>query len=96
MTIGDKIIREIGRAALFQTLDHDGQEIKSGLIYVWQSCAVEQLEAVVEAHIEERVRIRLELDREKIFNRSIELVMNEWGKTRTEALDWLSRDEEWR
>lgn len=64
MSIGDKIIREIRIASLFKTLGSDGKEIDSGLIYVWQACAAEQLEAMVESHIEERVRIRLELDKQ--------------------------------
>lgn len=61
--IGEKIIAAVGRN-LFEVHTADGP-IKENLIFVWSSGAAEQLEAVVEAHIEERVRIRLELDRQK-------------------------------
>ncbi len=62
MNIGNKIIEEIRMASIFKALDSDGKEIESGLIYVWQSCAAEQLEAVVDAHIQEEVRKRVYIE----------------------------------
>lgn len=59
MTIGEQIIAAIAKGGLFSANDVDGP-VERPLIYVWSSGAAEQLEAVVEAHIEERVRVELE------------------------------------
>jgi len=59
-SIGEKIIGEIRDSKLVR-YDLEQQ------CYVWHPSSFEQLEAVVEAHIEDRVRVRLELDKEKIF-----------------------------
>jgi hypothetical protein len=57
MSIGEKIIAAINERDLAHGLE--------GETPFWMPSAAEQLEAVVEAHIEERVRVRLELDRQR-------------------------------
>lgn len=64
MNIGEQIIAEINKGRTFFCVSN-----ASGLEYVWSPSAAEQLEAVVEAHIEERVRVRLELDRRELQER---------------------------
>lgn len=64
MSIGEKIIEGVGRlVTIYDSLT--GAPMDRPVIFVWSPVATEQLEAVVEAHIEERVRVRLELDRQR-------------------------------
>lgn len=64
-SIGEKIIAAI--PPLIREVSNGGRVLD----VVWHPYAAEQLEAVVEAHIEERVRVRLELDRQAIRSTDI-------------------------
>jgi hypothetical protein len=84
-SIGDKIIAAIATANL--ALDEDG------FPPMWATNAAEQLEAVVEAHIEERVRVRLELDREKdrrVTEKAFQLIGDEYGVR--DVRSWLEEN----
>ena len=61
-SIGDKIINAVISGGLFQAHDADAKPIEQPLIYIWSSGAAEQLEAVVEAHVQEEVRKRVYIE----------------------------------
>lgn len=66
MNIGEQII---AASANLTALADVNFESSPWATVIWRPGAAEQLEAVVEAHIEERVRVRLELDRRELQER---------------------------
>lgn len=60
MTIGEKIIAEIVKAELFKITDNTRNAWSDDCVVVWSQSAEDQLNALVAAHVEEQVRLRLE------------------------------------
>ncbi len=60
MTIGEKIIRKIILAEMFKIVDNTTNSWAGDTTAIWRDDAAEQLDALVAAHVEEQVRIRLE------------------------------------
>lgn len=67
MSIGEQIIAAIAKCPLVRVVDNEINQFNVNAVLVWSQSASEQLEAVVEAHIEEQeqVRIRVQLDRQE-------------------------------
>lgn len=63
MNIGEQIIEAV--EINVHVVDPFGTVFANERHLIWNKNAGEQLEAVVEAHINERVRVRLELDRQE-------------------------------
>lgn len=64
MSIGQKIIEEIGKGGMFSTHDIGGP-VECPLIYVWSSGAAEQLDALVEEYSRAKVEA-LEQDKARL------------------------------
>ncbi len=69
MNIGEQIISAISNGPLFKIADNTRNAWIDDCVVVWMQSAAEQLDALVAAHVEEQVRIRLELDRQDLQER---------------------------
>ena len=61
-SIGEKIIAAIACGPLVRITNADRNGYDNDAVFVWTQSAAEQLEAVVEAHIEEEVRKRVYIE----------------------------------